>query len=107
VEYDNGDPVTNTTIIAQQRPRPTEHDYIVSGRETGIVSSWYVVQFSGIKTYSSIFICRHRAAHASQGYPGGHVNKIRVIPPAIGNRNRHLVAYVVFEGLAPGIYDTW
>jgi hypothetical protein len=31
---------------------------------------------------------------------------MRVVPPTQRRRGRR-VAYVVFEGLAPGVYDTW
>ena len=47
---------------------------------------------------------RHGAGHLSQGYPGGKA--IRVTPPRKKYRFPP-AAYVVFEGLMPGIYDTW
>lgn len=50
--------------------------------------------------------CRADAGDATQGVPGGRVYKMRVVPPTQRRRGRR-VAYVVFEGLAPGVYDTW
>jgi hypothetical protein len=52
-----------------------------------------------------IFI-RHRAGHLSQGYPGGKAIRMRVKPPQTKHKFKP-AAYVVFEGLMPGIYDTW
>ncbi|KIM87298.1 hypothetical protein PILCRDRAFT_3798 [Piloderma croceum F 1598] len=68
---------------------PTEPTYNVPvGQQTGIVGSW------------------HRAGHLSQGYPGGKAIRMRVEPPRKKCRFPP-AAYVVFEGLMPGIYDTW
>ena len=48
---------------------------------------------------------RPDAGDATQGVPGGTVRRMRVTVPR-RRKGRH-VAYVVFEGLAPGVYDTW
>jgi hypothetical protein len=48
---------------------------------------------------------RADAGDASQGVPGGSVVKYRV--QASTKRPKRCEAYVVFEGLAPGIYNTW
>jgi hypothetical protein len=49
---------------------------------------------------------RADAGDATQGVPGSHVVKIQVAPPRSRRRGPR-AAYVVFEGLAPGIYHTW
>jgi hypothetical protein len=49
---------------------------------------------------------RADAGDATQGVPDGRVVKFRVLVPKARRRSRR-VAYVVFEGLAPGIYNTW
>jgi hypothetical protein len=49
---------------------------------------------------------RHHAGHASQGYPGGTAVRMKVITPK-KRRGDKCEAYVVFEGLAPGIYTSW
>jgi hypothetical protein len=54
-----------------------------------------------------IIFARHTAGHLSQGYPGGKAIKVRVQPPQNDRRKFKAAAYVVFEGLMPGIYDTW
>ncbi|KAF7980386.1 hypothetical protein HWV62_38178 [Athelia sp. TMB] len=67
------------------------HQYIVSsGRETGIMREW------------------HAAAHATQGVVGGHAIRVEVTVPNV-KRRRHKKrkAYVVFEGLEPGVYTDW
>ena len=46
------------------------------------------------------------AGDATQGVVGGTVYKVRVTVPKTRRRGRH-AAYVVFEGLAPGVYWTW
>ncbi|KZP24363.1 hypothetical protein FIBSPDRAFT_888829 [Athelia psychrophila] len=66
-----------------------ERNYLVSvGRETGVLHSW------------------HRAGHASQGVPGGQVRRLVQIVLPHANRGPK-VAYVVYEGLIPGIYTRW
>jgi hypothetical protein len=48
---------------------------------------------------------RADAGDASQGVPGGTVARIHVSPPR--QRRGRSAAYVVFEGLVPGIYESW
>ncbi|KZP12465.1 hypothetical protein FIBSPDRAFT_961411 [Athelia psychrophila] len=67
-----------------------ERDYLVSGLETSCIESW------------------HRAAHATQGIPGGNARRVTIIPPNDNwAQRRNIVAWVVYEGLSPGIYNTW
>ena len=48
--------------------------------------------------------CREDAGDASQGVYGSKVAEIHVSPQRCRGR---CAAYVVFEGLAPGVYDSW
>ncbi|KAF7985448.1 hypothetical protein HWV62_5191 [Athelia sp. TMB] len=68
-----------------------ERDYVVGvGRETGPMSRW------------------SRAASASQGYPGGHVRRVRPLNEVRRpHRRARKAAWVVFAGLQTGIFDTW
>lgn len=52
---------------------------------------------------------RARAGSASQGYPGGMVRRLVTINPPKPNRRNEApnVAWVVYEGLQPGIYNSW
>lgn len=78
---------------------------VTSGLQTGVTDKWYVTVL--------LFSCtilqspRQAAGHFTQGILGGHVYKMQVVVPNHGRRRRHCVAYVVFEGLAPGIYNAW
>lgn len=50
--------------------------------------------------------CRADAGDATQGVPGGRVYKMQVVVLTRRRRGRR-AAYIVFEGLAPGVYNTW
>ena len=54
----------------------------------------------------SVLLPRPDAGDATQGVPGGTVYRMRVVVPRQRRRGRR-AAYVVFEGLTPGVYDTW
>ena len=54
-------------------------------------------------------ISRARAGHVTSQDPNGHARRMAsnlLSSPAPFERKSY-VAYVVFEGLMPGIYDTW
>ncbi|KAH7904940.1 hypothetical protein BJ138DRAFT_1118935 [Hygrophoropsis aurantiaca] len=76
--------------------RVEDKQYIVtSGTKTGVMPEWY------------------EAGHASQGVPGGKVNKITQVVEAsaskhpVGRRKRKSVAWVVLGGRQPGVYYSW
>ena len=56
--------------------------------------------------YHLFFSLRPDAGDATQGVPGGKVYKMQV---QVTRRHRkgHRAAYVVFEGLATGVFETW
>ncbi|KIM89859.1 hypothetical protein PILCRDRAFT_84703 [Piloderma croceum F 1598] len=70
---------------------------VMSGKRTGVRETWHVIL--------SCFNLLPDAGDATQGVPGGTVRRMRVTVPR--RRKGRRVAYVVFEGLAPGVYDTW
>jgi hypothetical protein len=79
---------------------------VLSGTRTGIRETWYVLQSRQELLTNRARSCRPDAGDSTQGVPGGQVFKMQVTPPR-RRRGRRCEAYVVFEGLAPGIYNTW
>ena len=83
-----------------------ERDYVVhTGRETGLMTGWYVFFQTALLNTDTRH--RARAGSASQGYPGGEVRRLATNGPPGMQRRRANVAWVVYEGLRPGIYTSW
>lgn len=49
-------------------------------------------------------LCRHHAGHATQGVPDLQVRRVVITPREERLRK---VVWVVYEGVIPGIYDSW
>ncbi|KAF7974953.1 hypothetical protein HWV62_10673 [Athelia sp. TMB] len=79
------DRLSAAALDAADQTSDGERDYLVTqGRESGPVHSW------------------HRAGPASQG---GHVRRVTIHPPRPTTKSRrNNKAWVVYEGLIPGIY---
>lgn len=98
-------------VLADQGDDERVYDVTV-GRETGSITRWYVLR-SLTSTARNVRILissshRARAGSASQGHPGGKVRRLVTInPPAARQGTVPNVAWVVYEGLQPGVYDTW
>jgi hypothetical protein len=76
-----------------------------SRRESGIHGTLFAFTDNHIPLILSLF-SRADAGDTTQGVPGGSVRRFRVDVPERRRRGRRAV-YVVFEGLAPGVYNTW
>ena len=101
-------------ILALIVPNPhapvLQHDVynVASGKRTGIRETWYKFKHFPIQWLPDSH-CRPDAGDATQGVPGGHVTRVHVIVPRDRRpkRKNRRTAYVVFEALRPGIYNTW
>jgi hypothetical protein len=100
--------LTITTAVLVSIPTVSITDdvyYVASGKRTGVRETWYVLPAPISIDIDQLLSCRADAGEATQGVPGGQVVKYRVTPPK--RRHKKCTAYVVFEGLAPGVYNTW
>lgn len=113
VDDDNYDDAWWEEAYALANQGDDERVYAVSvGRETGTIARWYVipVYIARIKfKYQLVRLHRARAGSASQGYPGGTVRRLVTINPPTRTRQDRVanVAWVVYEGLQPGVYNSW
>lgn len=102
----------NTSITT---PQPSERTYDVSSTMgTSQVTGWCVILHTFVLFTRADFFGRDRVGHITFTDPSSRAR--RVLPPSLAAHNNHrakrgrgqkYVAYVVFEGLQPGIYKTW